>query len=83
MRQLVPILGYWPSQNKDNFMLLDEDEAIKEAMHFKAAGGNSIVELTSIGLSRNPKALARISRKTGLNIIMGSGYYTEKSFNSF
>ena len=70
------------SQNKDNFMLLDEDEAIREAMHFKASGGNSIVELTNVGLSRDPKTLARISRMTGLNIIMGSGYYTEQSFNS-
>jgi len=48
-------------------------------MHFKLAGGNSIVELSNIGLARDPEALARISRATGLNIIMGSGYYQAAS----
>jgi len=59
----------------DNLRLDDEEIAIKEALMFKNAGGNSIVDLTNIGLARNPLALARISKATGLNIIMGSGYY--------
>lgn len=75
-------LRFHGALNKDNNILLDEDEAIREAMHFKVAGGNSIVELTNIGLSRDPKTLVRISRMTELNIIMGSGYYVEESFNS-
>ncbi len=68
-------LRYHLFQNMDDLLLLDEQEAIKEAIHFKLAGGNSIVELSNIGLGRDPAALARISRATGLNIIMGSGYY--------
>ncbi|MCK4387351.1 MAG: phosphotriesterase-related protein, partial [Dehalococcoidia bacterium] len=68
-------LRYHLFQNMDDLLLLDEQEAIKEAIHFKLAGGNSIVELSNIGLGRDPAALARISRSTGLNVIMGSGYY--------
>lgn len=68
-------LRYHLFQNMDDLLLLDEQEAIKEASHFKLAGGNSIVELSNIGLGRDPAALARISRATGLNVIMGSGYY--------
>lgn len=68
-------LRYHLFQNMDDLLLLDEQEAIKEAIHFKLAGGNSIVELSNIGLGRDPAALARISRATGLNVIMGSGYY--------
>ena len=49
--------------------------AIKEAVRFKLAGGCTIVEMSSIGLSRDPLGLARISRATGLNIIMGTGFY--------
>jgi phosphotriesterase-related protein len=37
------------------------------------------VELSQIGLARDPVGLARIARATGLNIIMGSGYYTGNS----
>jgi phosphotriesterase-related protein len=65
--------------NVDNQMLTNEELAIEEAEIFKAAGGDTIVELTSIGLARDPLGLARISRATGLNIVMGSGYYVAPS----
>jgi phosphotriesterase-related protein len=61
--------------NKDNLQLVDEKVAIKEALLYKSAGGDTIVEVSSIGLSRDPLGLARISRATGLNVIMGSAYY--------
>jgi phosphotriesterase-related protein len=66
-------------QNRDDLMLLDEAEAIEEITHFARAGGRSVVEMSNIGLGRDPQALARISRATGLNIIMGSGYYLAAS----
>ena len=72
-------LRYHLTANLDNLRLLDEQEAIDEAMLFKKAGGNTIVDLTNIGSGRDPKALARVSRATSLNIIMGSGYYMEAS----
>jgi phosphotriesterase-related protein len=61
--------------NLDNVRLLDEQVAVREAMHFKKEGGGTIVDVTTAGLSRNLPALKRISRATGLNIIAGSGYY--------
>jgi len=69
-------LRYHPYENLDNMRLLDEQEAIDEAMLYKRAGGKTIVDVTINGIGRDPKALARISRTTGLNVIMGSGYYT-------
>jgi len=56
---------------------LDEELAISEAKRYKLAGGNSIVDVTNIGIGRDPLGLSRIARATGLNIIMGSGYYVE------
>ena len=61
--------------NKDNMELLDEDTAIIEAARFKRSGGSTIVDATSVGIKRDPLGLARIARATGLNVIMGSGYY--------
>ncbi len=55
--------------------LTDEKLAIKEALLYKRAGGDTLVELTSIG-RRDPLGLTRISRATGLNVVMGTGYYT-------
>ncbi len=73
-------IRYHLYQNLDDVLMRNEQEAVEEAMHFKIAGGNSIVEMSNIGLGRDPGALARISRATGLNIIMGSGYYIAASF---
>jgi len=63
------------SHHADDNKLTDENLAIKEALHYKRAGGNTIVEMSSIGLFRDPLGLARISRATGLNVVMGAGYY--------
>jgi len=59
----------------DDMKLTDEQLAIKEAMLYKLAGGDTIVEMSNIGLHRDPLGLARIARATGLNIVMGAGYY--------
>ena len=63
------------SSNLDNLQLLDERVARDEALLFKHAGGQTFVDPTNRGLARDPLALARIARATGLNVIMGSGYY--------
>ena len=72
---------YHMTENLDNRMLLDEEMSIKEANLFKKQGGQTIVDQTSIGIGRDPETLTRISRATGLNIIMGSGYYIEGSYS--
>lgn len=64
---------------RDNCELLDENVAIEEASLFRQVGGNTIVDPTCRGIGRDPKALQRISRATGLNIVMGAGYYLEVS----
>ncbi len=63
------------SSNLDNLQLLDEKVARDEALLFRHAGGQTFVDPTNRGLARDPLALARVARATGLNIIMGSGYY--------
>ena len=65
--------------NLDNLFLGDIDAAIGEALLYKNEGGGSLVEATSRGIGRDPLGLARISRATGLNVIMGAGYYVPQS----
>jgi len=76
----MEILGrirYDPFSNLDNLMLDDENTAVAEALLFKRAGGKTIVDATTIGIGRDPRALARISRMAGINVIMGAGYYVD------
>ncbi len=72
-------LRYHPYENLDNMRLLDEQEAIDEATLFKKAGGSTIVDVTINGIGRDPKGITRVARATGLNVVMGSGYYTAGS----
>lgn len=64
---------------KDNCQLLDEPTSIEEVSRFRQAGGQTIVDPTCRGIGRDPEALQRISRATGLHVIMGAGYYLEPS----
>ncbi|MGI8399225.1 phosphotriesterase family protein [Agrobacterium deltaense] len=68
-----------PFVNKHNITLDDEPLAIAELKDFVTAGGQTVVEPTCQGIGRNPLALRRISQATGLNIVMGAGYYLASS----
>lgn len=68
-----------PFSNKHNCALDDEVLAIEELGLFTAEGGRTVVDPTCQGIGRDPEALVRIAQATGLNIIMGSGYYLEAS----
>ena len=60
---------------QDNYVLDSEADAVEEISRFRALGGGTLVDVTSRGLGRDPAALARASRATGLNIVMGCGWY--------
>ena len=65
-----------PYAVKDNLVLADLAVAEDEVLRFKRAGGDTIVDATSIGIGRDPEALRSVARDTGLNIVAGCGYYT-------
>ncbi|MBQ4517588.1 MAG: hypothetical protein II997_03270 [Clostridia bacterium] len=60
---------------KDNLLLDNEEIAIHELSFFKKAGGDTVVDASLPGIGRDPQALKRIAEATGLNIIMGTGFY--------
>jgi phosphotriesterase-related protein len=60
---------------KDNLLLMDEEVQTEEIACFKRAGGDTVVDASLPGIGRDPAALKRIAEKTGLNIIMGTGFY--------
>lgn len=68
-----------PFVNRDNCFLLDVDLATRELDLFADLGGRTVVDPTNWGIGRDPEALQRISRRTRLNIVMGSGLYLEAS----
>ena len=60
----------------DNMALGPESLAIEEVARFKAAGGSTIVDASSIGLRGDLAAIARIATATGVNVVVATGFYT-------
>lgn len=56
-------------------LINDEDILADELRRFKDAGGGCLVDLTNIGLGRNPERIRRLSERTGVPIVMGCGWY--------
>lgn len=68
-----------PYLSRDNVSLDDTRVAIEEVRRFADRGGRTVLEVTPDGLGRAPAELVAIARATGLNIVMGCGFYLERS----
>ena len=53
----------------------DEDLIADELRDFRRRGGGTLVDLTLDGVGRDPSRLRRLAGVTGLNIVMGTGWY--------
>jgi phosphotriesterase-related protein len=67
----------WPVVRSYDSILDDESLSVRELAEYREAGGSSMVDATSCGLGRDPRALRRISEAADVHIIMGSGWYRE------
>jgi len=76
-----------PGANKKyydaNCVVYEESLVINELRYYKNAGGVSIVDVTNIGLGRDPLGVKRISEASGVNIILGSGWYCENHYPDY
>jgi phosphotriesterase-related protein len=68
---------YGRTQQLAKYRLHVPDATIADLAAMKQAGGCSIVDVTSGGIMPDPVALEGISRATGVNVIMGCGYYVD------
>jgi predicted metal-dependent phosphotriesterase family hydrolase len=70
-------IALWHIPNRWDYWELRRDEPVirEELGLFRAAGGGTVVDLTLDGVGRDPEWLARLSRATGLHLVMGSGWY--------
>ncbi|MGC4027912.1 MAG: hypothetical protein QM696_03420 [Steroidobacteraceae bacterium] len=55
--------------------LTDFNQSLNAIMEFKKIGGRTIVDVSPFGLTRDPVALELVSRVSGLNVVMGAGFY--------
>jgi phosphotriesterase-related protein len=70
-------IALWHVPDRWDYWQLTRDEPLilEELAAFKAAGGGSLVDLTQPGVGRDPGWLAGIARASGLQVVMGCGWY--------
>jgi phosphotriesterase-related protein len=68
-----------PFGNRANLALDDEDLACDEIARFAALGGRTVVETTGWGIGRDLAGLRRLSERTGVHVVAGTGFYLESS----
>ncbi len=64
----------WVRKKDPDLVLEDRQLNTQEMLAFKAAGGRSFVDCTSIDYGRNIAALSEIAHETGVQIIATSGF---------
>lgn len=65
---------HW-TRHYGNHILDDEHLMARELADYRAAGGGTVVDLTIRGIAPNPAGLARVARRSDVNIVAGTGYY--------
>lgn len=68
------LLDIYPSRWSYSHILDDLDTAVEEMHGYKNAGGGTLVEVTVRGAGRNPAGLREISRRSGVHVVMGTGF---------
>jgi phosphotriesterase-related protein len=58
----------------------DEDLILEELRDVRRRGGGTLVDLTLDGVGRDPSRLRRLASASGLNIVMGAGWYRESYY---
>jgi len=70
-------IALWHIANRWDYWQLTRDEPVilEELAAFRNAGGGTLVDLTLVGVGRDPGWLRTLSERSGLNLVMGCGWY--------
>lgn len=75
-------IALWQIPDRWDYWELTADEEIvpAELEEFRALGGTCLADLTLPGVGRDPRWLVGLARRTGLEIVMGAGWYRESYY---
>ncbi len=77
-------IALWQIPNRWDYWELTRDAPIitEELVRFRDAGGSALVDLTLPGVGRDPTWLVQLAKATGLNLVMGCGWYRESYYQA-
>src|SRR5258708_21079275 len=66
-----------PYDSRPNLLIDDPELSFRELMYYKAAGGQGLIDMTTVGTKPDPEALPALAQRTGLHVVAGCGYYPQ------
>ena len=72
-----------PYDSRPNLLIDDPELSIRELLYYKDAGGQGLIDMTTVGIQPDPEGLCRISERTGINVVAGCGYYRQPLLPEF
>jgi phosphotriesterase-related protein len=66
-----------PYDSRPNLLIDDPELSFRELMYYKAAGGQGLIDMTTVGIKPDPEALRALAQRTGLHVVAGCGYYRQ------
>ncbi len=64
--------------NRNSANLFDDlERMVHETTRFRDAGGGTLVDVTPRNVGRRPELLRVVAQRTGLNVVMSTGWYRE------
>ncbi|WP_326822087.1 hypothetical protein OHA77_03545 [Streptosporangium sp. NBC_01639] len=58
-------------------LLNDREAAVEDLRSYATAGGGALIDCSTRGLNPQPEWVAEVSRRTGVKIVMGCGFYRD------
>src|SRR2546430_3229024 len=66
-----------PYDSRPNLLIDDPELCIRELMYYKEAGGQGLIDMTTVGIKPDPQGLFEIAQRTGIHVVAGCGYYRQ------
>jgi phosphotriesterase-related protein len=83
MHEHVLIDEYYYQLGNYDAIVDDEGVVTRDLAAYRAAGGSCLVDVTDSNQGRNPAGLARVSRASGVHVVMGGGWYKDAEYPAF
>jgi phosphotriesterase-related protein len=65
----------------DHWELTPDEETVGDELRdFRRRGGSTLVDLTPPGVGRDPERLRRLATRTGVQVVMGTGWYRQSYY---
>jgi phosphotriesterase-related protein len=66
-----------PYDSRLNLLIDDPELSIRELEYYRAAGGQGLIGMTTIGIKPDPQGLCEIAQRTAMHVVAGCGYYRQ------